>query len=426
VTDGLAARASKQFRLNVAAALVISSAPALPPARVGASYSHTVAAAGGTPPYQWTIVSGSLAPGLALSPEDGAITGTPSATGTFAFTVQLADSASSKTTGQLTLTVEPGLTLTTASLAAGNAGASYSQALSASGGTPPYSWSLASGTLPAGLSLDAARGVISGTPAANGTFALAVQVSDSGNLAVTRQYSLTIGLPALPSVSVSGLPDRVEPARQPVFSVSLALPYPVQLTGQATLAFEPAAEAPTDDPAIQFVTGGRAVSFTIPANSTEAVFPLPAMAFQSGTVAGKIRLAIALQANGASVEFPGDSLRDVRVERSEPRIRSARLVRRDSGFDLLVTAYSTTREMTMGHLRLNAAPGGNLQTSQIDVPVSEVVGRWYQNGSSAQFGSQLTLTLPFTLQGDAGAIESVSIALGNTAGASQPVTVKFE
>jgi uncharacterized repeat protein (TIGR01451 family) len=87
-------------------ALSISTASPLAPATVGVTYSQTLAASGGTPPYTWSVASGALPGGLSLS-TSGVLSGTPSATGTFTFTASVADSASGTATESLTLTVSP-------------------------------------------------------------------------------------------------------------------------------------------------------------------------------------------------------------------------------------------------------------------------------------------------------------------------------
>jgi hypothetical protein len=68
------------------------------------AYSATLAATGGTPPYTWTILSGSLPPGLTLS-SSGVISGTPTGAGTYSFTVKVTDSASGSATANLSIVV---------------------------------------------------------------------------------------------------------------------------------------------------------------------------------------------------------------------------------------------------------------------------------------------------------------------------------
>ena len=163
-------------------------------------YAQILAATGGTAPYTWTISTGSLATGLTLTP-GGGLSGTPTVNGPFTFTVKATDSTSptaQTATQSLTLTLAAGLAVTTSSLPAGLATTPYSQTLAASGGAAPYTWSVASGSLPTGLSLSTA-GSISGTPTSAGTFAFVVKVLDTTTPAAqsaTQALGLAIG-PAL-------------------------------------------------------------------------------------------------------------------------------------------------------------------------------------------------------------------------------------
>ena len=148
--------------------LVIGSST-LPSGTNGVSYSQALQASGGTPGYAWSITSGNLPTGLTLT--GGVISGTPTVSGTFNFTATVTDSGSPTQTksAAMTLVVAPNLlTITTSTLHSGTNGAAYSQALQASGGTPGYTWSIASGNLPTGLTLTS--GAISGTPTVSGTF----------------------------------------------------------------------------------------------------------------------------------------------------------------------------------------------------------------------------------------------------------------
>ena len=92
--------------------------------------------------------------------------------------------------------------ITSTPLASGTAGTAYTQALTASGGIPPYTWSIVSGSLPSGLSLDSS-GVISGTANDIATANFTLQVADSNGMSSTTDTSLTMnpastGVPALP------------------------------------------------------------------------------------------------------------------------------------------------------------------------------------------------------------------------------------
>lgn len=178
-------------------------------AQVGASYSAVLQASGGTPPYNWSVSSGTLPGGLTLS-TGGVLSGTPTAAGTFSFTARVTDAASNSTTASLQVTIAPpALSITTTSLPSGQINVAYSAALSATGGTKPYTWALTAGTLPAGLGLNSSTGAISGTPTQSASDApLTFQVSDSTSPTPNQKaVSLTLTITSGP-VSVAISPRR--------------------------------------------------------------------------------------------------------------------------------------------------------------------------------------------------------------------------
>src|SRR4030095_10954085 len=123
----------------------------------------------------------------ALDGSSGAITGTPLQAGVAAFTVHAADSVDSANAADQPLTITiaspppPPVVISTTSLPAGTVSVAYSAALTATGGTGSYSWSLASGALPNGLSLSSS-GVLSGTPSLAGAFTFALAAADTSDL----------------------------------------------------------------------------------------------------------------------------------------------------------------------------------------------------------------------------------------------------
>ncbi|WP_430448525.1 MAG: putative Ig domain-containing protein [Pseudomonas piscis] len=276
--SGTSSPATVSLTIN-APTLVITPA-SLTNGTVGTAYSTILSTSGGTAPYSYNITSGSLPAGLSLNTLTGAISGTPTASGTsnltitstdnngvtgnqayslqinaqapvansvsatvaansssnsitlnitggaatsvavstaathgtatatgtsitytptagysgndtFAYTATNASGTSSPATVTLTVSA-PSLSINPATLGAGTSGTAYSAVLSSSGGSAPYTYSITSGSLPAGLSLNSSTGTISGTPTASGTSNLTLTSTDSNGATGSRAYSISI------------------------------------------------------------------------------------------------------------------------------------------------------------------------------------------------------------------------------------------
>ncbi len=162
----------------------------LPNGQVGETYNTTLRASGGQPPYVWSISAGSLPDGLTLDPDTGRISGVPVTAGLSSFTVEVVDANLATGAQDLSITINPSpLVIQTESLPDALINQGYSQILQASGGIPPYNWTIVSGALPPGLSLYP-NGTISGTPTRQWKYTFTVEVSDTDG--VTASRSLTV------------------------------------------------------------------------------------------------------------------------------------------------------------------------------------------------------------------------------------------
>jgi hypothetical protein len=199
---------------NTGASIVTSplgiTTTAIPAATAGLAYSTALQASGGTPPYSWSI-SSALPSGMVFA-SNGTLSGTPTAPGTYAIAAKVVDAVQSSQSRTYSLSVTQPLaarpiatlSITTASLAPAATGAAYTANLSATGGTPPYTWSLASGSLPVGITLSS-TGTLSGTPSTSGTSNFTVALRDGLSATVTKSLSLQVA-----SSTPSGVIARID------------------------------------------------------------------------------------------------------------------------------------------------------------------------------------------------------------------------
>lgn len=217
LTDGASKTATKAFTLTVQGSpLSITTVSPLFAGSVGTAYSQTFSVAGGAEPYVWTMRP--AVSGLTLNPSAGVLSGTPDQAGTYALTVQVSDSSGLTASKDLVLNVtQPQISITNgASLPAGTAGKDYQQRFLATGGKPPYQWSISSGNAPG--TIDSSTGVFSASAPSVGTFTFNVTVRDSASETATRAFNLT----------VSAGPLRLEPPAETLKNV-IGNPFSVTL-----------------------------------------------------------------------------------------------------------------------------------------------------------------------------------------------------
>ena len=263
----------------------------LPVATAHAPYSVQLIATGGTAPYRWSVASGSLPSGLSLAQQTGMLSGTPMAAVTGAtVTFEVTDSASTAQTATkalaLSVTAPPPSTLTiaTASLPTAVLGTAYAGTLAATGGTPPYAWSMTSGTLPAGLTWNASTQTIGGTPTgtAASTTVLAFEVQDSGVPAQTA--TATLPLKVTQAVTVPAITVAVAPAR-----AAVTLAQPIALTATTN---DPAGVTWTISPAGGAFSSTTGAAVTLTAPSTAGLYTVTATSVSNASKSASTTVAV--------------------------------------------------------------------------------------------------------------------------------------
>ncbi len=198
IGTGPASAASGAVTLNSVPA--ITSTP--PNGEVGAAYSHQLVSSGGTAPLSYAITADTLPAGLSIS-SAGLIFGTPTTAGSSTFTVKVTDADGATSARQFTVVVAAPPTLTYSSpLTTAIVGDPYSKTLTRSGGTGPFTFSISTGTLPAGLTLNTTTGVLSGTPTTPGDYAFTARVVDAFGMSDTK--ATTIAVRSVPSAPIIG------------------------------------------------------------------------------------------------------------------------------------------------------------------------------------------------------------------------------
>lgn len=155
---------------------------------VGQSYSSTIVVTGGSG-FVFTITNGSLPPGITMSSSGGTVlfSGTPTTPGNYSFTLKVTNSRGNSVSKTVTISV---IGFTNANPPTFVTSTPYSFQFTGSGGSLPYVFSISSGTLPAGLTMDSA-GLVSGTPTGSGTSTFTVQIADAAAHTCTKEYSIS-------------------------------------------------------------------------------------------------------------------------------------------------------------------------------------------------------------------------------------------
>ncbi len=236
-----------------------------------------------------------------------------------------------------------------------------------------------------------------------------------------RIVTFPLATPSLPAVTIGG-PATSGPAQQPAVTIALASAAPADFTGTFTLTF--ASSVGGDDQMIRFSNGTRTANFTIAAGSTAASFSgSPSIAVLTGTVAGTITLTATFSSAGNDVTPSPAPSHTIMTTANVPFIQTVSLVQGTGGFSVVVTGFSTTREVVSGLFHFAPATNSTVAQDDITVQLGSAFSAWYSNSASNASGSLFTLTVPFTVaNGNPGSIVAVTVTLTNTRGTSNPVS----
>ena len=273
--------------------LTTQSCP-LPRGTVGAAYSTSLRARGGTGGYAWTLTdAGSLLPpGLTLN-RDGTISGVPTAAGTYSFTLMAASATADNAqpaSRPCSMTIEPAplstaITGASCPLPPATLGVPYTQLLAVSGGTAPYRWTIG-GALPLGLSLTQ-DGLITGTPTVIGAYPITLRANDSTGQTSSQECWIVVNEPTLQITSGCPLPEA-----------STGIPYDTQLRvtgGTGPYAWSVIGTLP---PGLALATDGRLGG--TPTTAGPYLFRLRAEDSQGAPVATPCSLTVAPASLGIS------------------------------------------------------------------------------------------------------------------------------
>ena len=224
-----------------------------------------------------------------------------------------------------------------------------------------------------------------------------------------------------PAVSATvSAPSTTDPGSQPMVTITIDKPYPIDLTVTLTLGFAASTTPPVDDPNIQFAGGGRTLTFVVPANSTT----VPTIQLQSGTVAGTITIPVTLTAAGMDVTPTTLVPVVITVPPAVPTISGMTVARSGNQLTVVIHGFSNTRQMATATFDFTAAAGAQLGTTNLTIPADTIFGSWYTSTPSDQYGSSFTYTQIFTVSDLATDIASVQATLTNSVGVSTSTTAQ--
>ncbi len=277
-------------------------------------------------------------------------------------------------------------------------------------------------------------------PGASVAFSVSFAPNNTGSLTATLRVNNSSFVltgngtqpTALPSYSFQGPNGNQQPAQQPAVGLTLSAPYPLALQGTLKLSFVSAVFA--DDSSIQFASGGRTVNFTIPANTTQAMFngTATSISLQTGTTAGDIVLtpSFAMQSGGFDLTPSSPNALTLTIPRSAPQLTNASISAvTTTSFTVTLSGYSTSRALRQLAIQITPKSGQNFSTTNLTIDVSSASASWFQSTAAQGFGGSFLMAIPFVLSNGSTTsdlvhmLQSLSITAANDVGTSSAMSV---
>jgi len=255
------------------------------------------------------------------------------------------------------------------------------------------------------------------------------KVATAGDMIASNNTASDATTVAIPAVTLQFTPQQLAAGGQATLGLTLPIAFSYDVAGTLKLSFSPNAVIPVDDPAIQFATGGRDVTFTIPANTVQARFgdstQAGPIAFQTGTVAGALSFNGTIQTGTVQTAFSGTRT----IPQQAPVIYSIQMEpRTNTTIPVAISLSSTLREVTELILRFDTQPssrpscgtvtGCNVSANTLTLDVKALFDAWF--AADKQFGSASVLRVPFAVQGSVRG--AVVVSLRNRLGVSNTMS----
>jgi hypothetical protein len=238
--------------------------------------------------------------------------------------------------------------------------------------------------------------------------------------------------PPLPAYSFQGPAGPQQALAQPSIGLTLNAPYPLAITGVLTISIDPGAFG--TDPTVQFATGGLNVKFTIPPNTTQALFGnnnATQVKLQTGTVAGTINVAPKFQTSGGFDLTPQNpAMLTLPLPAAAPQLLDIQLASKTSNtLTFVVTGLANTRSLEQLTFQFTPMATYNLAVTTFPLNLQPYSVLWYNSSASQAYGSLFTATVSFAAQTSASGaaaitgLQSVAVTATNSQGASNSVSL---